>query len=642
MTYEKLVTQLLEASDSYYNDSISIITDEKFDRLRDLFEEKYPDDPFLLTIGAKLPENSPWEKAKHKIPMSSLNKVKTSKEFNKALEGYTYCLSEKLDGISIEIEYDVGEIVEAITRGDGVIGEDITQNVIKMQGVWPSHYFSGILRGEIILKSADFEKVCSLRELRGQEKYENRRNAAGGISKKLNGQYSEYCSIMFYDTDNPTDTKSEKFFTISQLDLETPFIIGGVSSKEVSKVMEDYKNGIRDNLDYDIDGIVVEIDETDLYNQRGLKGSNPAGAVAWKFESLTASTELWDIEWSLGNSDIITPVAIFEPVHIGGVTIKRASLANAYLCGEFGFNEGDIIEVSRRNDVIPKVEKILEKNSKGIPFALPVRCPACQHNSHFPKMEGKFFICTNEDCDGKILGNLNKWVEKVEMKSLGFGEKTVEQLFDEGLLDNPADLYLLKESDLLELEGFKQRKAKIILSAIAAKKKLTLDSFIGGLNIKNWGRSMTLLLMEEGYDTLKALKSITIEELTSIKGIETKTATTFKKGLKKKLPLIVELKAAGVKIYKHKELYTIGPLSGLSFVFTGAIQKLDNNGVRLKRKDMQDIVINNGGETPDKVAKGLTYLVQADPSSQSSKTKKALNYGVKIIDEKEFFNLIKN
>ena len=659
MSKEEMKALLLKAADAYYNKSNSIISDAEFDKLYDEFKSLHPNDPFLKTLGSPVDRSSAWEKATHKIPMGSLDKVTNSTEFHiwhSKHNIYDFCVSEKLDGISIDLEYEKGKLICAITRGDGEIGEDITANVVRMQNVRKHlaetvHYygnmsthkepFTGSLRGEIILKQKDYESIVAIQKLRGEEPLKNLRNGASGVAKKRDGKYSEYLSIVYYDVTKETSTKAAKFhFIKDNLGLPTAFIhlVDDGSIPDVIDIYDDYEAIRRASLDYEIDGLVVECNDIDQYTRLGSTDGRPKGATAFKFTSIKKETTILDVTWQLGKSGTITPVAELEPINIGGVTVKRASLANLENFKYMNLHYGDIVLVSRRGDVIPYVEKVVSSvvNNKVIEHI--TNCPVCDTPT---KVDGKFLVCPNPECDGSKIGDLKKWASVTEMQSLGMGGKTLEKLFDEGLVADVADLYTLQTSQLENLEGFGKRSAEKIVEIIDNKRELPLAEFIGGLNIRNFSTSMVELLVENGYDTLDKIFALNLETLVSIKGIEEKTATTFLKGLNLKLEVINKLLKNGVKIKENKimENSNDGNLSGKSFCFTGAVQALDESGKRYKRGKLESLVKENGGEVKS-VSSGLTYLVQADPSSQSSKTKKALGLGIPVISDVDFLKML--
>lgn len=663
MYYETTKQLLLEASNSYYNKSISILTDEEFDDLKDKFELEYPTDPILHTIGASI-KQSPFKKATHKIAMQSLNKVKTFDELKNWDEKcnprktLTYIVSEKLDGISIGLEYENGNLVKAITRGDGLIGEDITVNVRKMKNVCEKlKNFTGALRGEIILKQKDFEEINKICETRYEEPFKNLRNGASGIAKNRHGKYCEYLTIVYFDCTGELD-KFKKFdFIENTLQLQTCFVKHNLRIDQCFKLSQEYEKVFRAELDYEIDGLVIEVNSIKAYAELGQLNKRPKAAIAIKFASLQKTTKILDVTWQLGTQGQITPVAKLEAVQLGGVTVRRASLHNLENFRKLELRYNDSVIVSRRNDVIPYVEGKASTQSMTMPLGfgndapgdiIPVleTCPSCNEKTeeeYNPTTEKyTFLICPNTKCPGKALGDLKKWIVKIGVKGKGVGNSTIEKLFDVGLLKTPADFYRLQKNDIARLEGFGIRSAEKLLDALHSKMELTLPEFIGGLNIKNFSSSMAEVLMENGYETLDQFMDLKFTTLIAMNKIEGITANAFICGIASKIELTEDLLSVGIKIVTPEpesniEVSSDAVFTGRSFCFTGKIERINEaDGKRYTRSLLEGLVLKNGG-TVGKVKKGLTYLVQADPSSTSNKTQKAEKLDIQILGEAEFF-----
>lgn len=651
----KMAAALLDWSDSYYNRSISAVPDNVYDDCLDYFQLQFPQDPILHTIGAPI-KQSPFEKATHKIAMKSLNKAKTLEELlswaNKctASTDEAYITSEKLDGISSALEYENGLLVKAITRGDGIIGEDITVNVRKMKNVKLKlrENFTGALRGEIILKQEDFDEINRICKTRYEDPFKNLRNGASGIAKNRHGKYCEYLTIVYYDCTGEFDTKFHKFDYIENcLGLQTCFVDFKQTINQCFALSQEYENELRADLDYEIDGLVIEIDNIQEYNELGLLNKRPKGAIALKFSSIKKPTPIANVVWQLGTQGQITPVAELEPVNMGGVTVRRASLHNLENFRKLGLRYGDVVTVSRRNDVIPYVEGLANPDLRSDGDIIPVleTCPSCfekTEEEYNPKTDKyTFLICPNVECPGKALGDLKKWIVKIGVKGQGVGNSTIEKLFDVGLLETPADFYRLQKNDISRLEGFGVRSAEKLLNALHGKMELTLPEFIGGLNIKNFSSSMAEVLMENGYETLDQFINLTFTDLIKMNKIEGITANAFIDGLSTKLELIENLLSVGIRIVTPEpepniEVSSDAVFAGESFCFTGKVERLDENEKRYTRKMLEALVLKNGGAI-GKVKKGLTYLVQADPSSTSKKTQNAEKFGIQILGEAEFF-----
>jgi len=368
-TIGQLVEILKRADNAYYNQDESQMPDHEYDALKDELTSLDPTHPQLSQTGPVELSDSKWKKAKHKIAMTSLNKMNTVEDFDgwrrkRKISTSEYAVSDKADGISISIDWVNGKYTRAVTRGkDGVIGEDITINVVRMQNV-PAQLpvpYTGTLRGEIVLTEKDFEAVNEIRQAKGEKLFENLRNGVSGLARKYKGPYCEYAKVIYYNATNlDIATKYSLFLHISvDLGLETVGFCLCHSYEEVEDLYEEYEDHRRAELDYDIDGMVVEINDIEKCEAQGMLHDNPAGAIAWKFGSLKGKTILKDVVWQLGKTGKNTPVAILEPLKLGGVTIRRASLHNYKNFIKLKPYKNAVCVISRRNDVIPFVEEIL-------------------------------------------------------------------------------------------------------------------------------------------------------------------------------------------------------------------------------------------------------------------------------------------
>jgi DNA ligase (NAD+) len=639
----EIVSKLKEASDAYYNGQDSIMSDEEFDNLKDLLKKVDPKNKFLFQIGAAVEEVSSWKKEKHKIPMGSLNKVNTVEEFNKWCKdvGADYfVVMTKMDGISIDLEYSKGKLIKAITRGDGILGEDILSNVVQMINVKKKlKDFTGSLRGEIVIHKDDFVKLNIESEKNGDRVYKNPRNAASGISKAYDGKYAKFCSVLYYDVKSNTDYEFEyrKFGHIIDLGLEPCWyselnIVGSIGT------YERFEEKLREEYPYEIDGLVVAVNDVDKQTELGFVYDNPKGKIAWKFGAIKKETFVKDIEWQMGLNRRITPVLKVEPIQCGGVEIKNVTLHNYDLFEKAKLAIGDKILISRANDVIPFFEKVLERNHN-VSLEAPSECPSCGADT---EVDGKFLICPNDGCESLYLGCLQKWVDKLEI--MGISYSIIEKLYRANKIRIPSDFYYLNVEDFIGLDGLGEKSGKKIIDQLQAKKEIDLATFIGGLNMASFSSSLCERLMNAGHDSIDALMCLTEDKLCTIPGIKEKIAKKIVKGLESKLMVVNGLLKAGVKV-KRIEKTAINmqseKLKGMSFVFTGAIQKMNaETGERYTREQLMKMVVENGGENHSTVKKGTTFLVQADPSSQSTKTKKAIQVGTKILGEADFFKLI--
>jgi DNA ligase (NAD+) len=639
----ELSKQINKHRNLYYNEEPEI-DDADFDLLCDELRELDPENIALTAIGA--PVNSEWEKAPHKIAMGSLDKVNTPEELKSwALKIFksrnSIFLTEKLDGLSVAVEYKDGEFVAAISRGNGRIGEAIGRNVSKMGGV--KKYIKGLtanLRGEIILTRTNHKKYFP--------EYANPRNAASGITKRLDGEGCEHLNVLFYQIVGDTkklpcgDFRSEfqQFEFIESLGLTTPYyeaFAGGDSKNDigelcdrVSQKWEEYQTTIRNKLDYDVDGLVVRMNDIEDQIAVGEHHLRPKGARAFKFRNQFATTTVREIVWDCGGSGRITPVCWFNKTNLQGSNIEKASVYNIAYINELGLGVGAEVLVCKAGEIIPRVEKVL-KPGKTI-ATIPTKCPACNGNV---EMEGENLVCLSTDtCPAQRLGRLQKWIAKLNI--LEWGEGILIKLIESGKVNTVPDLYKLSREDLMSMERMGARSAEKCFNHLWAASTIPLEVLLGSLSIPLVAVSTIEFVIASGYDTLDAILELNEEQLMGIKGLGPAKAASMYKGLKRNRKLINELLELGIAI-KEKEIMKTsngnGKLAGKSFVFTGEAS--------IGRKELIAMVEANGGTSDSGIKKRTTYLVQADPSKLSSKTKKAQAQGTAIISEEEFFAMCK-
>lgn len=630
---------LKKYKDAYYNGQ-PLVSDAAYDQLEDELRALDPKHPVLTSVGAPVPAKarsrstgaavSEWEKAQHKIPMGSLNKATDEAEFQAwvdrceehaarerlpGVQGDLF-VTEKLDGISLEVIYEHGVMTEAITRGDGQVGERITANVARMKGV-PARLKEPLhvsVRGEIILKLSDMKRWFP--------NASNARNMASGTAKRFDGTGCEHLTVLFYDLEGE-DAVDEvrKFARLKQLGFETPNLYP-TDAAGALRLYREYAATKRAALDYDIDGLVIRCNPVRTQALLGELAGRPRAAVALKFASQTKVTRLKRIVWDTGDSGRVTPIAEFDRVWIGGAHLERASLHNVSNVKALGISEGDEILVSRRNDVIPQVEEVVVKH--GPPAVIPTTCAVC--NSKLVA-EGEFISCRNTECRAIVEGRLKNWVEAQDVHD--FGAHIIGELVRAGLAREPSDLYKLKVADIAKLEHMGEVSARKLLTNLRAKLPLNLPLFLASLGIEHFALQTAKLIVGHGFDTLEKLRKATEAQISAIPGLGPSKARVVVEGLKARSAEIDRLLAAGVVPVAPSHG---GPLAGLSFCFTGALSR--------PRKELEDLVEKHGGNLLSGVTKDLKYLVMADPNSGSSKAEKAKKYGTQCIDEAAFFKLV--
>jgi DNA ligase (NAD+) len=624
------LAELLTHHRAKYYAGMPEISDAAFDGLEDELRALDPTNAVLAHVGAPVAAATEWEKARHELPMGSLNKVVTAQELRAWFarcreigekEGLGVIdeklfVAEKLDGISIEIIYRDGRLTDAITRGDGLVGERITANVARMKGV-PSriaHPQVLSVRGEIILRLSDmranFPGMVSSR------------NAAAGTAKRFDGVGVEHLTVLFYDAADHVALTSEtrKFSFLRELGFATPRFATG-SLDDVERLYTRYGAELRDALDYEIDGLVVSLDSRHDQALLGELNGRPRGAVAFKFASPAKVTRVLEILWDTGASGRVTPVAVVEPVELASAVVQRASLHNASRVRALGIAVGDDVLVSRRNDVIPYVEEVVVHRRS--PAEPPTHCPVCGEPL---ATVGEYLLCRNLECSAIVEGRIHSWIDAIG--ALEWGDKLVEQVVAAKLVKEPADLYALTVEDLAKLERRGEKIAKKCLRELRAPLPLTLPVFLAALGIEGFALQTARLLVSAGLTTLNQVLAAEESELSAIAGLGPIKAANIVRGLAARRAEIDRLAAVGIVPTSPEQA---GPLSGMTFAFTGASSR--------PRVELARFVEAHGGRVLTSVTKELTHLVIADLTSTSTKAVKARKLGTKLIDEQELMEL---
>jgi DNA ligase (NAD+) len=640
---EELARLIRHHRDLYYNRQPEI-SDAEFDLLVEELRSLAPGSPVLVEVGAPVPEEAGLPTKRHKIPMGSLDKVPEDRlDLWASKAGPRFLVQEKLDGISMELEYEKGELVDAITRGDGLVGEVVTFNVVNVQGVQRRlpDGFTGSVRGEVICRRSVFLEHFAVLE------FANPRNTVSGTVRKKYGDRSvnRHFEMHFYDVvaeGIEFATEREKMeFLRDRLGLRLAASCFDLDFEGVRRIYREYlgepdRPGKRAGLDYEIDGLVVRADSIEVQKRLGEIGNRPRWAMAYKFPSEGQETTLLGVEWTLGVGARLTPVARLEPVNVTGVTVRNATLHNLDTIRTLGIRIGDRVLVERAGDVIPQVVKVVE--AKGGPEPRPpAECPRCET----PIVEeGKYLRCPNPECPGKVDGDIKRWIRELEIEALG--EKWITTLVGANLIAAPEDLYRLRAEDLVGLERMGDILAAKVVRNIAETREPPLDRFIAGLNIPEFSRQRAQMLIDAGFDTLEKMLSLTADRIPEVKGFKETLAGKIAVGLAARRERIERLRAAGVAPRPGipKAVAATGPLAGKTFCFTGAVKTVNPaTGKAWTRKDMGALVEAKGGRNLSDVSSGLDYLVMADPNSNSTKAKKARELGTQVLGEDEFFRL---
>ncbi len=633
---------------SYYNGE-SEITDAEFDLLWDELKQIAPDSPVLAKIGADGTDETiadGFPKAAHLIPMGSQDKAANPEEFRAwavKTNAPVYVVQHKLDGASLELQYEKSRLVRAVTRGNGIIGDEITRNALRMGGVLPylntsdgEEEFSGGVRGEVLMPHVVWK-----------EKYADKancRNAANGIMRRKDGEGCENLVFRAYDASAPNretffQNEIQKIAWLKERGFTT------VETREFSDIEEIivYREQVaakRDNLDVDIDGLVIKDTVIDMND---LRRARPERQIAFKFNLETAYSILRDVEWSEAGVTY-TPVGIIDPVRLAGTTVKRASLNNPGMIRALDLKIGAVVTVVKRGEIIPKIESrapegaLPSSPAQETDVVFPTTCSSC--GSALTDEDTRLY-CPNPACPKLLLHRLQKWVKVLDIRDLG--DKLLWQLFEKGRVRRIYDLYTLSEEELspyfLEAQALSQDKrskgAKKVLRNIQTNREINLAKFVAGFDFEGVGETIMDKICGFGFDTLEKLRTADAHALAIVEGIGGVTADTIVQGLKDARAEMDAVLATGIISIAPPPDDSQQPLKGLSFCFTGEMYSI-------KRADAEETIKKLGAQAKKSVVKGLSYLVTNDTESGSAKNKKALELGVPVIDEAAFIALVKS
>jgi DNA ligase (NAD+) len=617
---KELESTIAKAQNAYYNGS-EIITDDEYDAL--VYELSCLDNgnSALAKIGAD-PVDS-WVKSKHLTPLGSLNKVNYPHEMEKwiaeTLFNKEVVVVEKLDGLSLGLQYENGRLIKACLRGNAIEGEDILPNVLKMQGcVTNLHSFSGTVRGEILLKNSLLEKHF--------KEYSNPRNAASGICRRFDGKGCEHLTLMCYQIigDDNFVTEEEQLKFLARNKFIVPNYKVCKSHKEVTKMWEEYQKSTRDALDYAIDGLVINCNNLEFQESLGATDLRPKGKKAFKFANQFIKSTVTKIDYQIGASGRATPICWFNKVNLLGSEIEKASVYNVAYVNELGLDVGAEVLVCKANEIIPRVEKVVK--STGTVAEPPVSCPECKTKL---KTEGEYLICPNTlACPAQITGKIENWVSQLNI--LEWGVALIQRLIDAGKVKTIADLYRLSVDELTNIDRMGKKSAKKCHQILWDNVELPLETFLGSLSIPMIGAVVVKMVISAGYDTLESIQKLSILQLQEINGLGPVKAESFYNGLITNKLLIEELLSLGIKIKQKAK----GKLTGITFVITGSFS--------MKRSEMEKLIEDNGGAVKSSVGKDTSFLICSDPNSGSSKIASAKKNGTKVIEEEEFKKIIAN
>jgi DNA ligase (NAD+) len=636
------------------------ISDAEYDRLFDELLELEKKHPELITpdsptqrVGATPLEE--FKTVRHSLPMLSLNKSTSEPEFldfhRRVLElsgveekKIKYTVEPKFDGLAIELVYRKGIFSIGSTRGDGVVGEDVTQNLKTIKTI-PLKLLGKTLpellevRGEVIINKDDFEKLNKQREKMGEPLFANPRNAAAGSVRQLDPKItsSRPLNMFVYGTGRVEGKNlSNHWDTIhylKELGFKLSQYVELCDNVDQVKSYYDKLLKLRNDLPYEIDGMVIKVNEFVLQEKLGELSRSPRWAVAWKFPAQQENTKIKDIIVSVGRTGALTPVAILEPVRVGGVEVSRATLHNEDEVKKKDVRIGDTVVIQRAGDVIPEVVKVVEskRTGKEKKFVMPDKCPVCGSKVERPEGEA-IHRCTGIACPAQIKENLAHFVSKGAMDMDGLGYKFLEQMVDKKIIQDQADLYFLKKEDMMKMDRMGDKLAENLLNAINKSRNPSLINLIYALGIRNVGYHLAGVLAKN-FKSIDNLAKQTVDDLTQVYEIGPIVAQSIYNFFHnpKNLKVLEKLKKGGVKFPVEKVKAKETPLSGKTFVLTGGLDSFT-------RDEAQKIIEDMGGRVSSSVSKKTDFvIVGKDPGS---KYDNALKLGVKTINEEEFKKLI--
>lgn len=651
---KELTDIINKASMEYYvNDNPSITDQEYDDYYRELLnlEEKYPEyklkDSPTNKVGGMVVDK--FEKVTHKTPMLSFDDIFNEDEIKafderirKTCPNAIYTLEPKMDGLSGSLIYEKGILVRAATRGDGLIGEDITHNVKTIKSV-PLKLTKEIdieVRGEIYMSKKSFENCNLEREKNNEPLFANPRNAAAGSVRQLDSKIAakrnlDYMAYFIPDPDKyGIKTQSESLKFLKELGFLTNYKLNGLA-KNTDEIISyiDSLAAKRSDLPFEIDGVVLKVNSLEDEEKLGFTQRVPRWGIAYKFPAEEVLTTLKEIKFTVGRTGKITPNAIFDPVHVAGSVISKATLHNEDYCLDKDIRVGDVISIRKAGDVIPEVVEVKKERRKGNeePFQMIDKCPMCE--SLLVKEDANYF-CKNIHCPARKIESLIHFASRDTMNIDGLGERIIEDFYNMGFIKDISDIYLLKnhKEDLMELEGFGEKSINNLLESIENSKQNSLEKLLFALGIRHVGKK-TAKILAKRYKNIDNLINASEEELTNINDIGQIIAKSIKEYFSKEdnIKLINKLKDLGLN-FDYKSTLINESLDGMTFVLTGTLENY-------KREELTKILEDKGAKVTSSVTKKTTGVIVGD--KPGSKYDKALKLGVKIYKENDIEELIK-
>ena len=642
----KELTEILNrASKAYYMQDTEIMSNYEYDALYDELVQLEKETGITLSnsptihVGYKVVSELPKEE--HEYPMLSLDKTKDVQTLSDWLGDQMGVLSWKMDGLTIVLTYDNGELVKAVTRGNGYVGEVITNNAKVFKNVPHRIAFKGklTLRGEAVIKYSDFNALNNQIE-DSEAKYKNPRNLCSGSVRQLNNAVTAERNVFFFaftlvvaEGEDFHNSRMQQFEWLRSQGFDVVEHVQ-VDRESLPSYVSQFAERITEN-DFPSDGLVLILEDIAYGESLGTTAKFPRNAIAFKWADEIRETHLLDVEWSASRTGLINPIAVFEPVELEGTTVSRASLHNISILRALQLGRGDLIQVYKANMIIPQIAENLTRSDS---LEIPSVCPVCGETTEIRSLNDvSSLYCLNEECPAKHVKQFSLFVSRDAFNIEGMSEATLEKLIQHGFLHEPADLFHLDNyhDEIVQLDGFGEKSYQRLMSSVQKSRKITLPKLIYSLGILNIGLSNARLLCRHYKNDLQALMSASTEELTAIDGIGPVIAGSFTDYFtdehhKKELEdLLGEVEIEQENFEAEDRIF-----DGKIFVITGSLEHFKN------RNALKELLEEKGAKVAGSVSSKTSYLINNDAASASSKNKKARELGVSVITEEELMALM--
>lgn len=640
---KELVEVLNRAGKAYYQEDREIMSNLEYDRLYEQLEKLEKETGTVLAnsptvnVGYEVLEQLPKEE--HESPMLSLDKTKDREVLREFMGEHKTLLSWKLDGLTIVLTYENGELTKAVTRGNGVVGEVITNNARVFQNVPLKISYKGklVLRGEAIITYSDFEKINATIE-DADAKYKNPRNLCSGSVRQLNSEITARRHVKFFafslvsalDVDFH-NSREEQFLWLKNQGFDT-VEYRAVTGKTLDGAMEYFEQAVETN-DFPSDGLVALYDDIAYGESLGRTAKFPRNAFAFKWADEIKETTLVEMEWSPSRTGLINPVAIFEPVELEGTTVSRASVHNVSIVKELALGIGDTIRVYKANMIIPQIAENLTRSGS---LEIPDVCPACGEEAKLRcENEVEALYCTNPECPAKKIKAFTLFTSRDAMNIDGLSEATLEKFIARGFIHEFADVFEIEKyrDEIVTMEGFGEKSFQNLLESIERAKDTTLPKVIYSLGIANIGLANAKVICRHFDNDIEKIRCADVEEISAIDSIGPVIAGNLSAYFKNDENNRKLMKLLSCLRIKQEESAGEQVLAGLNFVITGSVEHFANRG------EVKELIESLGGKVTGSVTGKTNYLINNDKASNSSKNKKAKELGIPILSEEDFLKL---